>query len=400
MRLSTINELLELNELARQDGQKYSRSRPFLQILLKERGKHFIGIAGPRGAGKTVLLKQLALARDNSFYISLDTFQDGDLFDLIRRLNRDLGFNLFLLDEIHFYRGYDEQLKKIYDFLNVRIIFTSSASLSIFQSSYDLSRRVLIKKLYPFSFREYVYFRSGELLPVLSIKNVLEKNDLVPYLRSGYLFDEYLRGGVLPFALEEPDPLSLLKNIVRKVISRDIPLIAGIRLDETDLLEKTLSFIGRSSVDGINYSSLSKNLGITKYKAAQYMDLLEKAFIIHQIFPKGTNVLKEPKVLMALPYRLLYRDWEDCLGGVREDFFAGMMISADIPFHYLKNRRGAKTPDYLVPVNGGDLIIEIGGKGKGYSQFKGIEGVKKLVFSHSNELEGLKRPLFCLGYMN
>ena len=219
-------------------------------------------------------------------------------------------------------------------------------------------------------------------------------------MRSGYLFDEYLRGGVLPFALEEPDPLSLLKNIVRKVISRDIPLIAGIRLDETDLLEKTLSFIGRSSVDGINYSSLSKNLGITKYKAAQYMDLLEKAFIIHQIFPKGTNVLKEPKVLMALPYRLLYRDWEDCLGGVREDFFAGMMISADIPFHYLKNRRGAKTPDYLVPVNGDDLIIEIGGKGKGYSQFKGIEGVKKLVFSHSNELEGIKRPLFCLGYLN
>jgi predicted AAA+ superfamily ATPase len=391
---------MELNQLARQDGSRYSRSRPFLQTMLQEKGKHFIGIAGPRGAGKTVLLKQVALARENSFYLSLDTFQDGDLFDLIKKLNRDLGFSLFLLDEIHFYKGYDEQLKKIYDFLDVRVIFTSSVSLSIFKSSYDLSRRVVIKKLFPFSFREYVYFRSGELLPVLTIRDIREKNGLLPYLRSEYLFDEYLKGGVLPFALEEPDPLVLLKNIVTKVISRDIPQIAGITLNETDLLEKALSFIGRSSVDGINYSSLSKNLGITKYKAAQYMDLLEKAFIIHQIFPMGTNVLKEPKVLMALPYRLLYMDRENCIGALREDFFAGIMRSADIPFHYLKNKRGAKMPDYLISGNHENLIIEIGGKGKGYSQFKGIKDVEKLVFSHYGGVKGLKRPLFTLGFLS
>lgn len=60
-----------------------------------------------------MLLKQLALAAENSFYISLDTFQDGDLFDLIKNLNSKLGFDLFLLDEIHVYWGYNEQLKKI-----------------------------------------------------------------------------------------------------------------------------------------------------------------------------------------------------------------------------------------------------------------------------------------------
>jgi len=43
-------------------------------------------------------------------------------------------------------------------------------------------------------------------------------------------------------------------------------------------------------------------------------------------------------------------------------------------------------------------IIEIGGKGKGYSQFKGIEDIEKLVVSHYGGVEGLKRPLFTLGF--
>ncbi len=397
--MTTINDLLELNSLAREDGKKYTRNRPLLDTLLKDEGKHFIGIAGPRGAGKTVLLKQLSLKKENSFYISLDTLQDENLFELVKKLKDQLGYSYFLLDEIHFYKGYDEQLKKIYDFLDVRIVFTSSVSLSILKSSYDLSRRVVIKKLYPFSFREYLYFKTDQFLPVLTIKDITEKKELVTYIRTSHLFDEYLKGGVCPFALEEPDPLYLLENIVKKVISRDIPLIAGIKVEEIDLLEKTLTFIGRSEVDGINYSTLSKNLGITKYKAEQYMDLLEKAFIIHQVFPSGTNVLKEPKVLMALPYRLLYNNWDNCLGGLREDYFAGMMRSAGISFHYLKTRRGSKTPDYIIPINGNKLIIEIGGKGKGYSQFKGIDNVEKFIFSHSNQTEGITRPLLTLGFL-
>jgi len=39
----------------------------------------------------------------------------------------------------------------------------------------------------------------------------------------------------------------------------------------------------------------------------------------------------------------------------RENFFAGIMRFADIPFHYLKNRRGAKMPDYLISENDENL---------------------------------------------
>jgi len=44
-------------------------------------------------------------------------------------------------------------------------------------------------------------------------------------------------------------------------------------------------------------------------------------------------------------------------------------------------------------------VIEIGGKGKGREQFKGIETRQKLILNHSNEVEGIKRPLFLLGFL-
>ncbi len=68
-------------------------------------------------------------------------------------------------------------------------------------------------------------------------------------------------------------------------------------------------------------------------------------------------------------------------------------------FYYLKTKRGAKTPDYIVKEPTGDIVIEVGGKGKGHNQFKGISVGRKLILSHLGKMEGIKRPLFLLGYL-
>ncbi len=160
-----------------------------------------------------------------------------------------------------------------------------------------------------------------------------------------------------------------------------------------------MQFVGRSAIDEINYSALSRNLGVTKYKAEQYIGLLEAAFVVQRAFPAGTNVLKEPKILLSLPYRLLYRDLSDAIGGLREDFFAEAMRQAQMDFSYLKSTRGQKTPDYLVDHGGEKLAIEIGGEGKGRQQFKGVTPDRKLIFTHSERSDGMYRPLFLLGYL-
>ena len=395
-----VKHILELHTLAMMAAHAYPAARPLLAELAHQEGRHFTGILGPRGVGKTVLLRQLAdRSPDDSIYISMDTLdRDTDVFELIRKLNADYGFKRFYLDEVHFHPCIESVLKPLYDTLDIRIWFTSSMALALHASAYDLSRRVLLRPLYPFSFREYLHFRHGIGLAPLSLEAIFKREWTPAHKRSGIHFDDYLQGGLMPFALEEPEPLEVLRSILNTVIHRDIPRTAKLHTDELDKLEKLIAYIGRSSVDGVNYSSLAKNLGITKYKAEQYLALFEQAFILRRVFPKGTNVLQEPKVLLAPPYRLLYRELPDALGGLREDYFGEAMRQRGVEFWYLKTTRGAKTPDFVL--GSADLertVIEIGGRGKKAAQFKDFTTRQRFIFTHSDDDEDLRRPLFMLG---
>lgn len=102
---------------------------------------------------------------------------------------------------------------------------------------------------------------------------------------------------------------------------------------------------------------------------------------------------------MNLPIRLLYRDWDEAVGGIREDFFVQTMLMQSFKVHYLKSTRGTKTPDYLVNSGERKFVIEIGGKGKGREQFKGIDKKKSLLLTHSDLVDNLRRPLFLVGYL-
>ena len=391
-----LNPLIELDRLAREDGKKYPQRR-FLYESLREKCRHFTGIAGPRGAGKTILLKQIAGSLPDTFYLSLDTFRE-DLFETVKAVHAILKARTFLLDEVHMHPGFQAALKKIYDFLDVRVIFTSSMALAMHQSAHDLSRRVLLKTLYPFSLREYIFFKYGRQVHALTLADIIERRWDRSVMESGSFFSEYLQGGILPFALHEVAPLALLKNILETVIYRDIARTAKLTMDELDRIAQMMSFIGRSGIDGINDSSLSKNLGITKYKAGQYTALLEQAFVLHCVKPEGTGVLKEPKIVMALPYRLLYRPYEEAVGGLREDFFVEAVKACGLDVRYLKSTRGAKTPDYVI---GGKkfLAFEIGGRGKGRQQFKGFQARRKIILADSLETGDIKRPLFLFGFV-
>lgn len=396
-----LTSILELDRLAKKDAANYPSPRLLMSELERERGRHYTGILGPRGVGKTVLLKQLAAGRPEAFYLSLDTLaRDTDVFEVVKKLHLDYGGRLFLLDEVHFQPGIDETLKKLYDFLDIRVCFTSSVALALHRSAYDLSRRIVLKFLYPFSFREYISFRAGTRIPPLTLDRIFNREWSPDHMRAGLHFESYLRGGLMPFGLDEPEPLTILERILATVIRKDIPATARLHTEEPDLIHKLVGFVGRSPVDGINYSSTAGNLGITKYKAEQYIDLLEKAFVLHRVFPRGTNVLKEPKVLMALPYRLLYKPYASALGGLREDFVVQTLRMAGRSFFYLKTTTGTKTPDYLLDDGKEEnTVIEIGGKGKGREQFKGVTADRKIIFAHDDRTDGMRRPLFMLGFL-
>ncbi|MGC9452774.1 MAG: AAA family ATPase [Oceanipulchritudo sp.] len=287
-------------------------------------------------------------------------------------------FTTFLLDEVHYLPGANGFLKRIYDFLQVRVIFTSSVALEMEASAHDLARRVRLYRLDYFSFREYLEFRQGERLERLGLDDLLAENIPPEHLRAGTHFVKYISGGLLPFSIEEPDPLPL---------------------DEIDLLRKMLRFISRSPVDGINYSTLSANLGITKYKAEQYAAAFESAFVLQRVFPAGMNVVREPKVLLVPPARLLEGPLDEVIGALREEFFALAMRQAGLELRYLKSTRGQKTPDFLLVHKGERIAMEIGGKGKGRSQFKGVTADRKIVLGQDIAPAPGRIPLHLAGFL-
>ena len=142
-----------------------------------------------------------------------------------------------------------------------------------------------------------------------------------------------------------------------------------------------MEYIARCPVDGVNYSSISSNLCVTKYKAQKYLDYLERSFVVTLVFPAGTNVLKEPKVLLQLPYRLVYEPCPRAVGALREEFFAIALRQHGVAFSYAKSTRGGKTPDYAIDLDGTRAVVETGGQGKGRSKFKGLEYDRKVVLT-------------------
>lgn len=396
-----FHELLAINHRARDEAARYEKKRRLFDTITVDQGKHFIGIVGPRGVGKTVLLKQLSCEIPGSFYLSVDTLEKMSLDEACQGLIDRYKVETFLIDEIHFEKNYARILKVLFDQRRVRLIFTSSVALSLRDAAYDLSRRVRLLTLFPFSLLEYIRFRKGTGIPPLVLEDILKGNAGPEHLRFEFLFEDYLRGGLYPFALDEGDPHPLFRNIIDRIIRKDIPMVAPhLRMDELPAIEKAVEFIARSPVDDINYSTLSRNLDITKYKAQEYIALLRGSFLVNVVLPSGTNVLKEPKILMHLPYRLLFRGIEDAVGALREDFFAEAMLMNGMPFTYLKGMRGEKTPDFLVTLKDGrKLAIEIGGRGKGREQFKGIRVDEKVVLVHGGATRESQRPLFLLGFL-
>ena len=382
--------LIELNEKARERGKSFQKKRELYTILFNEKStKIFSGIAGFRGCGKTVMLQQLLNELSDAFYISCDRF-GGNIYSVANELQKK-GIKYLLLDEISYIPKWRAQLKKIYDNLNIRIFFTSSSSIDVFKSRIDLSRRVKIHDLHTFSFREYIHIVNNNEIECINLKNIAKPLD--DWIRYEAQFREYCNSGALPASVEGSD----VKNIIERIMEHDLPVYARIYMEEISEIRRIFNFLTNSSPESISYSAISKHAGINIYKAIKYVKILESAFLINIITPEGRNVMKEPKILLPPPLRAAFSSLPENMlkGSIREDFFVHNAICAGYRPKYLKSNRGRKTPDYLID----DLVVEVGGRGKGRTQFKGFKTKKTILAVSPGVYSESKVPLIAFGFL-
>ena len=396
-----ISKIIELDKLSRKLNEKFTYQRYLYSTLVNDDSKVFKAVLGPRGIGKTVLMQQICRIKENSIYFSADTIDSQlDLFEFVKILHTRYGYKYFFIDEIHMNQGHQKALKEIYDFLDISLFFTSSMSLSIIGSSIDLSRRVQLFELHLLSFKEYLELK-GEKIEALTINDLINNNYSMKLRRYENEFENYLKGGCLPYSVQVSDIIKQQQNILKTIIEKDIPAVYPVTSQDIYNLHKLVNFIATSGVDGINYSSISSNLSITKYKAQQYVSYLEVAYILNVSTPHGSNVTKEPKILLYLPNRLIFNTFDNIIGGLREDFATSMFRKLGMKYSYLKTTRGKKTPDFFFIVNNKKIVCEIGGKNKGHNQFKELKDYDyKIIFKHGLNLKENDMPLFLLGLVD
>ncbi len=127
--------------------QKYEYKRYFLNEI--DFNDKLIGIVGARGAGKTTALLQYLDSLDIDFnkklYFSVDSilFSDFGLYDIADMFAKS-GGKVLVIDEIHKYKNFEIDLKEIYDFLDLQVIFSGSSVIQLEHSKADLSRRAVI----------------------------------------------------------------------------------------------------------------------------------------------------------------------------------------------------------------------------------------------------------------
>ncbi len=362
-----------------------------------------IGIKGPKGVGKSTLLKQHikeAFPDDSKvLYVSLDNmwFANNSLADLVEYHYTHGGTHLFL-DEVHKYEHWQTYIKNIYDdYPTMNVVFTGSSMLKLNKGEGDLSRRVAMYTMEGLSFREYLMFEKILHFDKLSLDDILknhtqiataiaDKIHILPY------FEQYCIYGYYPFYKEDLEGFhSKLLEVVQQTIEVDIPSVDNVEYATVQKLKKLLGIIALQVHFVPKMEDLYGQLETSREQGLKLLDLLEKSALLSQLKnrTKAIKQMSAPDKLFLHNTNLMYAyNRFPEIGTIRETFFNNQVGAK----HELNS---VKKGDFLID---GKYIVEVGGADKSFEQIKGIPdsylAIDDVEFGRGNKI-----PLWLFGFL-
>jgi hypothetical protein len=233
--------------------------------------------------------------QENLVYLSFDDYRDLRIKDVLdaysELMDKDLdsGNYFILLDELQKLKGWEEQLKRIYDnHRNLKIVISGSESLFIRKGSREsLAGRFFEFRINPLTFKEFLGFKG------VRVKNLrLQEKKLLP------LFKNYLMTNGFPEIIDSDITIIkkyLKEGIIEKAVYRDIPQIMPV--SEPAILESILKIITNDPGQILNMEELAGELGISRQTVSSYLDYLEKSFLIRKLYNFSGNARKTERKL-------------------------------------------------------------------------------------------------------
>ena len=337
--------------------------------------QRLIVILGYRGVGKTTMvLQHLSSAAQKGIYLSMDDFffETNRLVETVRNLY-DLGYRLFLLDEVHRYLWWSKDLKQLYDdYDDIQLVATGSSILDLSKGNADLSRRAAVYSLHGLSFREYLNFQKNLGIPPFSLNDILSSHhemapDLLDLFRFSTDFANYLKFGHFPFYMESKSTyFQKLEETINLVIDTDIAPHEDLQHSTTRTMKKLLFVLSQSVPFTPNINKLSEKLETPRNTLLRLLDYLDKARILQllRVETRGVSYLQKPeKIYLNNPNFIhLFSPKQANVGNIRETFFFNQLSAV----HEVTS---SKFGDFMIDDN---IVFEICGANKSRDQIKGV----------------------------
>ena len=365
--------------------------------------KPLVAIKGSRGVGKTTMIRQYirrtyGTNAGEALYCVMDSiyFSSHSLLDLAERFHQMGGRHLFL-DEVHKYPHWSKEIKEINDlYPELKITFTGSSLIQILNADADLSRRALSYTMEGLSFREYLHFYKGIIIPRYSLDDILNNADTIcekmnRLCRPQKMFEEYLRTGYYPFYDgSEVEYYSRIENVVNFIIEQEMTEFCRVEPSYTRKLKAMLLFLAGNIPYEVNISKLASYLEISKNTVLSYLDSMKRAELLHLLYADNktvTKMQKPDKIFIHNP-NMLYALANQCqIGTVRECFVVNQ-LSARHTVEY-----GKSVGDFKID---GSITLEVGGEKKTFDQIADIPN-SYILADNLEYPVGKKLPLWIVG---
>ena len=370
--------------------------------LLKSKDK-ILGVYGSRGVGKTTLLLQVAqklnFDLDEIIYISCDhiIFNDVSLFAFVEYFHEH-GGKCILIDEIHEAKNFEKELKSVYDFLDIKVLFSGSSAVQLTDASF--SRRYAMFNLPNLSLREFCELKLGIDLPSYSFEDISLNHEKITYevnlkLKTHKilkLFNEYIDNGAYPYYFVDSNSYNQkIMDSINTILYTDVALLYKVPASNIEILKKLILTICLSKPLELSMESLSKTVGVSKVTLYKYIDYLHRAELLRHVVYEGKRFksMQRPDKLYLNNTNLFQAICNNSeRGTIRETFFASICSYKHSIYYVNKG-------DFLVDEK---YTIEVGGKNKSFAQIKDI----KNSYLALDDIEiGFKNtiPLWLFGFL-
>jgi len=238
-----------------------------------------VALIGPRQCGKSTLVKHLLEKYPTSIYLDMERPSDLQKLDDAEWFLSTQKDNLICIDEVQRKPKLFALIRSLVDEwgTNCSFLILGSASRDLMQqSSESLAGRISYKRLTPFLWNE---------------------------LEGKYPIEKYFSQGSFPRSILANDAETSYEwreNFISTFLERDLILWRGFTPTTMRRLWQMLAHINGQTVD---YTTLSKSLGVSSVTVKNYIDLLESTFMVEVIPSYISNLkkrlVKSPKVYIS-----------------------------------------------------------------------------------------------------